>query len=114
MSTETKKLCIKSWIDVLLESNEIRNKKLQGSEQYLIYNNNYTIINYNKNLNSHEFTEKNETKNSSNKNNPRSSLEKSNYTKLNLLNLELPQLKSLPKQFIFVKKYLQEINDLHQ
>ena len=53
VSTETEKLYIENWIDILLESNKIRNKKYQGNNSY--------FINYNKNLNSHEFTETSET-----------------------------------------------------
>ena len=49
VSTETEKLCIENRIDVLLESSSIINKKLEGSDSY--------FINYNKNLNSQEFTE---------------------------------------------------------
>ena len=66
VSTEAEKLYIENRIDVLLESNKIRNKKLQGGDLY--------FINYNKNLNYHEFTEK---EYSSNKNDRQSSLENS-------------------------------------
>ena len=52
VSTETEKLYIENRIAVLLESNKIRNKKLQGSDSY--------FINYNKNLNDHEITEASE------------------------------------------------------
>ena len=72
VSTETEKLYIENRIDVLLESNKIRNKKFQGSNSY--------FINYNKNLNSREFTETIETEYSSNKNDPESSLENSKHT----------------------------------
>ena len=66
-------------------------------------------------MNSHEFTETSETEYSSNKNDPKSSLENSNHTKLNKLNLELALLKSLvSEQLIYIKKALQEINDLYQ
>ena len=75
---ETEKLYIENRIEVLLESNKIRNKKLQGRVSY--------FINYNKNLNSREFTETSETEYSSNKNEPQSSSENSNHTKLNKLN----------------------------
>ena len=67
------KLYIENRIDVLLESNQIINKKLQGSGSY--------FINYNKNLNSHEFTEISEKEYSSNKNDTQSSLENSKHTK---------------------------------
>ena len=107
VSTETEKLYIESWIDVLLESNKIRNKEFQGNDSY--------FINYNKNLNSHEFTETSETEYNSNKHDHQSSLENSNQTKLNELNSELTLLKSLvSEQFIYIKKSLQEINDLYQ
>ena len=107
VSTETEKLYIETRIDVLLESNKIRKKKLQGGDSY--------FINYNKNLNSHEFTKTSETEYSSNKNNPESSLENSKHTKLNELNSELALLQSLvSEQFIYIKKSLQEINDLYQ
>ena len=59
VSAETEKLHIENWIDVLLESNKIRNKEFQGNDSY--------FINYNKNLNSHEFTETSETEYNSNK-----------------------------------------------
>ena len=75
---ETEKLYIENRIEVLLESNKIRNKKLQGRVSY--------FINYNKNLNSREFTETSETEYSSNKNEPQCSSENSNHTKLNKLN----------------------------
>ena len=105
--TETEKLYIENRIDVLLESNKIRNKKLQGSDSY--------FINYNKNLNSHEFTETSETEYSSNKNEIQSSSENSNHAKLNKLNSELALLQSLvSEQFIYIKKSLQEINYLYQ
>ena len=107
VSTETEKLYIETRIDVLLESNKIRKKKLQGGDSY--------FINYNKNLNSHEFRKRSETEYSSNKNNPESSLENSKHTKLNELNSELALLQSLvSEQFIYIKKSLQEINDLYQ
>ena len=48
ISTETEKLYIENRIDVVHESNKIRNKEFQGSDSY--------FINYKKNLNSHEFT----------------------------------------------------------
>ena len=97
VSTEAEKLYIENRIDVLLESNKIRNKKLQGSDSY--------FINYNKNLNYHEFTETSE------KEYRQSSLENS----INELNSELALLQSLvSEQFIFIKKSLQEINDLYQ
>ena len=48
VSAETEKLYIENRIDVVHESNKIRNKEFQGSDSY--------FINYNKNLNSHEFT----------------------------------------------------------
>ena len=103
VSTEAEKLYIENRIDVLLESNKIRNKKLQGSDSY--------FINYNKNLNYHEFTEISEKEHSSNKNDLQSSLENS----INELNSELALLQSLvSEQFIFIKKSLQEINDLYQ
>ena len=69
VSTEAEKLYIENRIDVLLESNKIRNKKLQGSDSY--------FINYNKNLNYHEFTETSEKEHSSNKNDRQSCLENS-------------------------------------
>ena len=51
----------------------------------------------------------------SNKNDPQSSFERSNHTKLNELNSELAVLQSLvSEQIIYIKKYLQEINDLYQ
>ena len=51
----------------------------------------------------------------SNKNDPQSSFESSNHTKLNELNSELAVLQSLvSEQIIYIKKYLQEINDLYQ
>ena len=53
VSTETEKLYIENWIDILLESDKIRNKKYQGNNSY--------FINYNKSLNSNEFTETSET-----------------------------------------------------
>ena len=107
VSTETEKLYIKTRIDVLLESNKIRKKKLQGGDSY--------FINYNKNLNSHEFRKRSETEYSSNKNNPESSLENSKHTKLNELNSELALLQSLvSERFIYIKKSLQDINDLYQ
>ena len=102
-STEAEKLYIENRIDVLLESNKIRNKKLQDSDSY--------FINYNKNLNYHEFPETSEKEYSSYKNDRQSSLENS----VNELNSELAQLQSLvSEQFIFIKKSLQEINDLYQ
>ena len=103
VSTEAEKLYIENRIDVLLESNKIRNKKLQGSDSY--------FINYNKNLNYHEFTETSEKEYSSNKNDRQNSLENS----INELNSELALLQSLvSEQLIFIKKSLQEINDLYQ
>ena len=69
------------------------------------------FINYNKKLNSYEFRETSETKYSSNKNYSRSSLENSNHTKLNELNSELALAS---KQFIYIKKSLQKLNDLYQ
>ena len=72
-STETEKLYIENRIDVLLESSSIINKKLQGSDSY--------FINYNKNLNSQEFTETSETEYSSNKNDPQNSSENNNHAK---------------------------------
>ena len=103
VSTETEKLYIENQIDVLLESNKIGNKKLQGSDSH--------FINYNKNLNYHEFTETSEKEYSSNKNDRQSILENS----INELNSELALLQSLvSEQFIFIKKSLQEINDLYQ
>ena len=103
VSTEAEKLYIENRIDVLLESNKIRNKKLQGSDSY--------FINYNKNLNYHEFTETSEKEHSFNKNDRQSSLENS----ISELNSELALLQSLvSEQFIFIKKSLQEINDLYQ
>ena len=87
VSTETEKLYIENRIDVLPESNKIRNKNLQGSDSY--------IINYDKNLNSHEFTKTSETEYSSIKKDPESSLEKGNHSKLNELNSGLAQLQSL-------------------
>ena len=56
------KLYVENQIDILLESNKIRNKKLQGSDSY--------FINYKKNVNSHEFNEPSETEYSSNKKDP--------------------------------------------
>ena len=53
VSTKTEKLYIENQIDVLLESNKIRNKKLRVNDPY--------FINYNKKLNSCEFTERSET-----------------------------------------------------
>ena len=51
----------------------------------------------------------------SNKNDPQSSFESSNHTKLNELNSKLAVLQSLvSEQIIYIKKYLQEINDLYQ
>ena len=51
----------------------------------------------------------------SNENDPQSSSERSNHTKLNELNSELAVLQSLvSEQIIYIKKYLQEINDLYQ
>ena len=81
VSTETEKLYIENRIDVLIESNKIRKKKLQGSDSY--------FINYNKNLNSHEFTKTSETEYSSNNNDPPSSFENNNHTMLNELNSKL-------------------------
>ena len=87
VSTETEKLYIENRIDVLLESNKIRNKEFQGSDSY--------FSNYNKNLNSYEFIETSGIEYSFNKHDPQSSLENSNQTKLNELNPELTLLKSL-------------------
>ena len=107
VSTKTEKLYIENRIDGLLESNKIRNKEFQGSDSY--------FINYNKNLNSHEFSETSETGYSSNKNDSQRSLENSSQTKLNELNSELVPLQSLvSEQFIAIKKFPQEINDLYQ
>ena len=62
-------------------------------------------------MNYHEFTETSEKEYSSNKNDRQSSLENS----INELNSELALLQSLvSEQFIFIKKSLQEINDLYQ
>ena len=62
-------------------------------------------------MNYHEFTETSEKEHSSNKNDRQSSLENS----INELNWELALLQSLvSEQFIFIKKSLQEINDLYQ
>ena len=92
VSTETEKLYIENRIDVLLESNKIRNKKLQGSDSY--------FSNYNKNLNYDKFTETSEKEYSSNKNDRQSSLENS----VNELNSELALLQSLvSEQFIYIK-----------
>ena len=103
VSTETEKLYIENRLDVLLESNKIRNKKFQGSDSYFIY--------YNKNLHYHDFTETSEKEYSSNKNDRQSGLENS----INELNSELALLQSLvSEQSIFIKKSLQEINDLYQ
>ena len=68
VSTETEKLYIENRIDILLESNKIRNKKLQGSDD------SYFII-LTKIL-----TETNKKEYSSNKNDPQSSLENNNNT----------------------------------
>ena len=107
VSADSEKLYIENRIDVLLESSKIRNKKLQGSDSYL--------INYNKNFNSHEFTETSETEYSANKIDSQSSFENSNYTKSNELNSKLALLQSLAsKQLIYIKKSLEEINDLYQ
>ena len=107
VSTETEKLYIESWIDVLLESNKIRKKEFQVSDSY--------FISYNKNFNSHEFTETSETEYKSKKHDHQSSLENSHQTKSNELNSELALLKSLvSEQLIYIKKSLQEINDLHE
>ena len=57
-----KKLYIENRIEILLESNKFRKKKISGSDSY--------YINYNKNLNFHEFTETSRTEYSSNKNDP--------------------------------------------
>ena len=66
-------------------------------------------------MNSHESTETSETEHSSNKHDPQSSLENSNQTKWNELNSELALLQSLvSEQFIYIKKSLQEINNLYQ
>ena len=77
VSTETEKLYIENRIDVLFESNKIRNKELEGSGSY--------FINYNKNLDFHDFTETSEKEYSSNKNDCQSGLENS----INELNSEL-------------------------
>ena len=107
VSTETEELYIKDWIDVLLESNKIRNKKLHSSDS--------CFINYNKNLNSNEFTETSETEYSSNKTDPHSSLENNNHAILIELNSELALLQSLVfEKLIYIKKSLQEINDVYQ
>ena len=96
---------VENWIDILLESNKSRNKKLQVSDLH--------FINY-KNLNSHEFTEISETEYSSNKNNPQSSLEKTNYTNLNELNSDLAQIQSLvSRKFVFIKRSVPELNALN-
>ena len=102
VSTETEKLYIENRIDVLIESNKIRNKKLQGSDSY--------FSNYCKNLNSHESTETGEIEYISNKNDPQSSLKYNRHTKLNELNSKLALLQSLvSEQFIYIKKSLEEI-----
>ena len=107
VSTETEKLYIESWIDVLLESNKIRKKEFQVSDLY--------FISYNKNFNSHEFTETSETEYKAKKHDHQSSLENSHQTKSNELNSELALLKSLvSEQLIYIKKFLQEINDPYQ
>ena len=107
VSTENEKLYFESRIDVLLESNKIRNKEFQGSDSY--------FINYNKNLNSHEFTETSETEYKSKKHDLQSCLENSYQTKSDKLNSELALLKPLVfKQFISIIKFLQEMNDLYQ
>ena len=82
------------------------NQIKSGSDQFL--------INYNKKLNSHEFTEQRETRYSSNKNDPQSSLENSNQTKLHYLNSEIALQFLFSEQFMYIKKALQEINDLYQ
>ena len=58
---------------------------------------------------------KSETESSFNKNDPQSSLENSGHTKLNELNSKWALLQSFfSEQFIYIKKSLQEINDLYQ
>ena len=66
-------------------------------------------------MNCHEFTETSETEYSSNKNDPHSSLENNNHTILIELNSELALLQSVVfEQLIYIKKSLQEINDVYQ
>ena len=85
-----------------LNQTKLETKSL-GSDSY--------FINYNKKLNSYEFRETSETEYSSNKNYSQSSLENSSHTEINELNSELALASN---QFIYIKKSLQELNDLYQ
>ena len=101
VSTETEKLDIENRINVLFSQTKLETKSF--SDSY--------FINYNKNSNYHEFAETSEKEYSSNKNDRQSSLENSIIE----LNSELALLQSLVyEQFIYIKKSLQEINDLYQ
>ena len=85
---------------------KIRNKKLHGSGSYLLIITKIWIA-----INS----QKQAKEYSSNKNDLQSSLENSNHTILNELNSKLAFVQPIvSEEFIYIKKSLQEINDLYQ